>query len=206
MIKFRDLFFMKGRSEGDIYNFSLEPLTKDFSFFDFCSKTKREDTGGFVVITDRDYTIGYNSGFGEGSHLCAFARYLKDHMDGGIIHNMEEAEKLYSLVEKNFITARIVYEIYEDVETLEKRRHGYIYFDLSKGINYKELEQFQRFYEKYNEEIKYVCKKFNFSVSFMARDINGKKVTDTSLSLDNILEYMKENLIEEREENNRRIK
>ncbi len=197
---FQNLFFKKGRDDGDLFNFPLEPLIRNFSFYDFCSKTKRPDNGGFVVITDTDYTIGYNSGFGEGSHLCVFARYLKNRMGGGIISNMDEAEQLYSFVERNFITARIVYEIYEDIETFEKRIHGYIYFNLNKGINKKEFEQFQKFYEKYNEEIKYVCKKFNFSVSFMARDIDGKKITDTSSSLDNILEYMKNNIVEEKEE------
>lgn len=205
-----DNYYNKGSESIDKYNFSLEPLIKDFSFYDFCDNASGDDYGGIIVITNKQYIVGYNSSMGSGSHAATLARVKKDLSGGGYINNNREVNELSRALEDEAFTARILYEPYYDMNENKIKRAGGIVFVLSrcfanKKITYGQYENFLKFYDKYNEEIKYVCKKFQFTVKYAIVDSSGNIQHNECNSLDNVLEYIKNILIEKEEENNNEV-
>ena len=203
----KDLYYQKGRNYGSLYNFPLKPLITDFSFYDFCESAYSPDHGAFLVITDKQYVVGYNAGFGEGSHLYAFARVMKDMHGGGDIKDEKEALKLDMDLESQYPFARIIYETYEDDSTHQTRNVGYITFIFAtfgknKTFTPLQYEQFMKFYEKYNEEIKFVCKKFNFYVNYTTRGETGSIEHHYSKNLDGVLDYIKNHIVNKKVDNN----
>jgi len=198
-------YYTKGVDSLDKYNFPLEPLIKNFSFYEFCSHPGEEDYGGFLVITNRQYVVGYNSSMGSGSHANAFARVMKDLSGGGYINDSLEVIILERELESKYVTARILYEPYYDGSEERIKRAGGIVFIFAgflgnKKINYEQYENFLKFYDKYNEEIKYVCKKYKFTVNYTYIDDNNMVQTNVSNNLENVLKFMANNLIEKKED------
>lgn len=193
-------YYLKARTVGSRVNFDLAPLIKNFSFYDFCSAAKSSDNGAFLVVTNKQYILGYNAGFGQGAHVYAFARCMKELLGGGEIASNQEAFRLDNELGTKYLPARIIYEIYEDHETHQKQSYGYIVFMFAnytknKEINEYQYEQFLKFYEDYSDEIKLVTKKFNFFVKYTCLNEDGTVYTDESKDLDNVLNYIKSHLV-----------
>lgn len=194
--------YVNNQNNGDAdYNYELSPLIQNFSFFDFVEKGQRkEDNGGFVVITNNQYIIGYNAGFGAGTHISAFARTMKDLNGGGVISNGLEAIKLSNACKLEYIIAQIVYEYQYDNEYSRPIYGGCINFELSnKRFTINQYNVFKKFYEDYNNEIKLLINKYgrnNFYVRFSYIDEFKKIQSDYSDSFDNIFKYI-ENHIDE---------
>ena len=193
-------YFNRKSGSGSDYNYELAPLIKDFSFYEFfreVEKRKKElnDYGGFLIITNKQYIIGYNAGFGVGTHLSSFARTMKDITGGGNI-NLNEAVKLNYICDKNYITARLCYEHNGDNEHGRPLYGGVLNFNLStldNKITPKQFENFVEFYNDYNEDIKYCISKYginNFYVRFTYLDETGKIKYNCSNSLDNLYNYL----------------
>lgn len=190
---------------GSAYNYELEPLITNFSFNSFLlyaekSKEDLHEHGAFVVITNKQYVIGYNAGFGAGTHLAAFARTTKDLFGGGSIANQNEAFKLTGICCRNYITARIVYECVGYNDYRRPIYTGYINFNLNEfdnKITLGQFETFKNFYNEYNEDIKYVTKKYGlnkFYVRFCYKDSNGNGKENISDSLDELYNHLSNNI------------
>jgi len=192
-------YFRKGRDNGPLLNFDLIPLIDGFDFYEFCDNGQKQtgDYGGFIVITDKQFIVGYNSGFGVGSHRDVFARVYRDIHGGGPINSELEAIEF----ERKLITSAIVGKIhFELTASLDVPSYysGHIHFDLtvpgSKGqikpITIKQFNNFKKFYEKYNKDIEYVCQKFDFKIILTYYDLFGALVTITSFSLDSLYTFM----------------
>ena len=199
--KIYDGYLKRKSGNGRAYNYDLGPLISNFDFDTFITeaeKSKEEisDHGAFVVITNKQYIIGYNAGFGMGTHISAFARTIKDLYGGGEIENQNEAYKLTGLCCRNYITARIVYECVGYNENRRPIYSGYINFNLNEfdnKITLEEFETFQNFYNDYNEEIKYITKKYGtnkFYVRFCYKDQNGNGKENKSGSLDELYNHL----------------
>ena len=177
---------------GSNYNFELEPLINNFSFIDFISEGieyQYDDYGAFLVITDKQYIIGYNAGFGVGGHHSAFARVFKDICGGGTINNDRDMVRLCSSCKSNFLIARIVFEkVYDDCV-------GCIRFIYPKdGITAEQFTVFEKFYEDYNKEIsltvrRYGIRKFNVCYEYSVG--TGTKRPNISDSLDNFRDFIR---------------
>lgn len=202
-------YYVKGRTSGSKWNFDLQPLITDFNFYDFCCSANSSDHGGFLVITDKQYVVGYNAGFGEGAHVYAFARCMKDMQGGGDINSDKESFALDFTLEKEYLFARIIYEMYEDEVTHQKKHAGYIVFPLAdfrnnKNITKGQFEQFLKFYEKYNDEIKYVYKKFNFVVDYTNYE-NDRVTHHYANSLDGLRDYLSKHIVDKKSHDNHEI-
>lgn len=187
------------------YNYELAPLITNFDFDTFImdaekSKDGLKEHGGFIVITSKQYIIGYNAGFGEGTHISAFARTTKDLFGGGSISNQNDAYKLTGICCRNYITARIVYECIGYNENRTPIYAGYIKFNLNEfgnKITLGQFETFKTFYNDYNADIKYVTKKCGlnkFYVRFCYQDSNGKGHENISDSLDALYNHLENNI------------
>ena len=171
-------FYNRKSGLGSSWNYDLIPLITNFSFYKFISDDKSDEFGGFIVITDKQYIIGYNAGFGYGTHASSFARVMKDINGGGRINSAKELMNLTDECCKKFIVARIVFE----------NNQGYINFEIPKEISSYMYNSFEKFYEAYNDEIKSVANRYNFEVSYT--DLL-KKEQIISSNLDNINMYLK---------------
>lgn len=183
---------------GSAYNYELAPLIKNFSFYDFVQegerkKYKAEDHGGFLIITNRQYIVGYNAGFGVGAHASAFARTMMDINGGGTMHTDADVFSKQSECKRNYITARIVYEYINDNINGRAIYQGYINFDLS-HLGYKitpqQFECFKKFYNDHNDDIKYVANHNGFYVRFSYKDEKGNTQYNVSGSLDALYDYL----------------
>ena len=199
---FKTWNYNKENIVGSYYNFNITPLINDFSFLDFITMCKPHsgDHGGFVVITDNQYIIGYNSEFGSGTHAASFARVMKEIKGGGPITTIQDAHKLSSDCQKNFITASIDYEdTYVDDGLLNVTKSGSIHFSLPgdrKTINPKQFEVFKKFYDDYNLELsilirKYGITKFHVSFTYVEDDKKKKIVSE---NLDDLYEYLESHI------------
>ena len=196
-----DNYYTKARDVGDRVNFLLAPLIDNFSFYDFCDHPQASDNGAFLVITNKQYVLGYNAGFGLGAHVYAFARCMKDIKGGGNILSNREAFQLENELANKFIQARIIYERYEDDLSHQVSNVGYIVFVLAtnngnKTFTNQQYEQFMKFYNDYRDEIKYVCKKFSFTVNYTCQDENGKICHNVYQDLENVKKYMENHLVD----------
>lgn len=195
-------FLARKSGGGSKYNYDLAPLISNFDFDTFIqyaekSKAELKEHGGFLVITNKQYIIGYNAGFGTGTHLSALARTTKDILiGGGSISNQNEAFQLAGICCRNYITARIVYECAGYNEFQRPIYSGYINFNLNEfdnKITREQFEMFKSFYNDYNEDIKYVTKKYGldkFYVRFCYKDQNGNGKENKSNSLDELYRHL----------------
>ena len=55
---------------------------------------------------------------------------------------------------------------------------------------------FKKFYEKYNEDIKYTCLKFDFNVECTYHDSTGRPRGDISFNLDFVYSFMERHIID----------
>lgn len=132
--------------------------------------------------------------------MYAFARCMQDIKGGGYISTMQEAFALDNELQRKYLAAKIVYEVKRNDDSHLANTDGYIKFTLTdyvqnKDIPMEQYELFQKFYREYNDEIKYVAKKFNFVVVYEYLDEAGNIKKDESQSLDNVMSYMKEHLV-----------
>ena len=183
--------FLQKRDKGSDYNFELQPLIENFNFYDFVSyaeygKKEMQDYGGFLVITDKQYVIGYNAWFGQGTHMGSFARTMKDMHGGGVISTQRDAFHLEFLCTRKYLTARIVYECLGTDEFDRPLYSGYINFGLS---DYKptpeQFEVFKKFYEDYNDDLKKVITKYGikkFYVRYYYKNEHGESKESISES------------------------
>ena len=193
--------FYKNRLTGySNYNYDIFPLIKDFDFYtfiDYAEKHKKNitDYGGFIVITSKQYIIGYNENFGTGTHLMSLARVAKEITGGGTIKDKEEAKNLANYCFDKYIVASIVYECIEEYGV--PKCSGYISFEINENnISEEIFESFEQFYYEYNKEIERVIKKYGiekFSVVLNIKQ-NGKLKKVISYSLDDLYNYLKENI------------
>ena len=188
-----------GRKNGDgfYFNYELLPLIHNFEFLDFIATASNNDHGGFLVITNNQYIIGYNSGFGIGTHRVAFARVMKDLTGGGLIRSEQEVNKLYHDCTKKFITARITYDYRGMNESGLPIHNGAIYFKLpeTNTITKEQFEVFKKFYEDYNQEIKIIIRKYGikkFNVQYEYIDEEGTKTMKIITNLDELYIYLEQ--------------
>ena len=191
--------FYTNKSGDNSYNYDLTPLIQKFDFYDFLdyahkNKIKDEDYGGFLVITPNQYIIGYNAGFGTGTHMSSFARTMKDIKGGGFINGINEAVKLTMECEDNYLTAVIIYEKYIMDMNSNPIFSGYISFDIKRKISEKEYRMFEKFYDDYNSDLAFASKRFNFDVLFNYIDEKGKERQVKSKNLDLLNAYLKNNI------------
>ena len=205
-IDYMTAYYNKNSTLETGYNYDLAPLLYKFNFYDFVSyaeqgKVGDNDYGGFLVITPKQYIIGYNSGFGTGTHLSSFARTMMDLKGGGPIFDNFQATDLAVECDDNYLTAVI---IYEKVSIQGKPVFkGFISFDLTKKVSENEYRVFEKFCDDYKEDISYVIKKFkNFSIIYQYRDNNGKKRTESTTDLELIKQIVRNNIDYNKEENN----
>lgn len=157
-------FYQNRNDNGRDYNYDIMPLIQNFDFYDFIDYAERfkeeiKDYGAFIVITNKQYIIGYNASFGEGTHLSSFARVMKDIKGGGNIINSEEANHLTNECMNNFLTGRIMYERCESAG--RPKCAGHISFNLiNKTITKEQLDTFEKFKEDYGLEIKRIVRKY----------------------------------------------
>ncbi len=185
--------YAKGRTAGSKYNFDLETLMKGFDFYEFCDNAGEQDSNAFIVFTNHQYIMGYTAGFGEGSHVHAFARIYKELHGGGEIRSEGEAINYSSLLQRDYLTVRV---FCAETQGLRGPYHqGRIYFDTDSiyrhqpDITPSQYEQFLKFCEKYADDIKRICEEYGMVVEFHTTE-NGKIKRHTSKSLDEIAEYL----------------
>lgn len=190
-------FYQNRDENGKDYNYDITPLIHEFDFYDFIDYAERfkeeiKDYGAFIVITNRQYIIGYNASFGEGTHLSSFARVMKDISGGGIIINSEEANHLTNECTKNFLTGRVMYERCESFG--RPKCSGHISFNLvGKTITQEQLQVFEKFKEDYGLEIqriirKYGQEKFKIIITYKNEEgILDSLITDNLDDLYNLL-------------------
>jgi len=176
------------------YNFDIEQMIEDFSFYDLIYQTKAEqgENGGFIVITDKQYIIGYNAEHGIGSHQQSYAKCMAilegDKQVGGYKDSLYYSEKCQNL----FLTGRIIYEFVGHNENFQPRYEGKILFILGdKKITPDMMNAFEEFYNDYNREIESVCAKYSMTVGFCYNDENNERHSNYSKSLFNLCEYLK---------------
>ena len=194
---FLSKFYMRKSGEGSSFNYDIKELIKNFDFYEFVrigSKRYAGDYSAFLVITSKQYIIGYTAGFGEGTHQSIFARVHKDLNGGGDINNYMELMRHNNDCVRKYITARILYEKIGTDENGRAKFDGSIHFNFpDRNINPCEYEVFKKFYEDYNDNIKFAIKKSNgtFSVSYHSKETGNKLYLD---SLDGVLEFVDKKL------------
>ncbi len=184
---------------GTKYNYDLKPLIQDFSFLDFISNALRNrqvgnDFGAFLVLTNKQYVLGYNAGFGVGTHIASFARTFNDLNGHGRIVYDSEAIRLSEKCQKDYITARIMYDCVDENENGSPIYSGSISFLIKNlPISPKQFEVFKKFYENYNSEIELVVKRCsinNFCVWFRYDTELSKFNVNKSENLDNLYKFL----------------
>ena len=192
-------FVARKSGNGSKYNYELKPLIYNFSFFDFIcnalqNKSVGNDFGAFLVLTNRQYVLGYNAGFGVGTHIASFARTFNDLKGRGRIDNDLEAIRLSEKCQKEYITARITYECIGENDNRIPNYSGSINFSIKNlPISQSQFDVFKMFYEKYNKEIELVVKKCsidNFCVWFTYQNEKGKQGINKSANLDNLYQFL----------------
>lgn len=150
-----------------------------------------DDYGAFVVMTTKQYVMGYNAGFGFGSHYASYARVLKDISGGGAINNDRDLATLSFKCQANYITIRIC------CEKTEGKHVSCMSVNIPKnGITKEQFEIFEQFYNDYNDEIEKLCNKFNCHVTFTKRD--GSVKMYISNNLNEVRDYLKSIIDEEK--------
>ena len=194
-------FYKRKTGSGSAYNYELAPLIDSFSFYDFVKEGMRKKDisgshGGFLVITNHQYIVGYNADFGSGTHAASFSRTMKDLTGGGPITNFRDATHLNVACTRNYLCARLLFE-YVGVDNENKPIYdGSLVFllpDVGYKITPEQFEIFKKFYEDYNDDIKYVISKVgarNFQVRYQCLDEKGNRIQKFCNSLDELYEYL----------------
>ena len=194
-------FYQNRNDKGRTYNYDLSALIYDFDFYEFIDyaekfKDELKDYGAFIVITNKQYIIGYNASFGEGTHLSSFARVMKDLKGGGVIINSQEAKQLTDECINKYITGRIMYERCESVG--RPKCEGHISFNLvGKTVSLEQLNVFEKFMDSYGLEIKRIIKKYGMDkFKIIVTYINDEGVLDSIYTdcLEDVYELLKKNI------------
>ena len=194
-------FYQNRNDKGRTYNYDLSALIYDFDFYEFIDyaekfKDELKDYGAFIVITNKQYIIGYNASFGEGTHLSSFARVMKDLKGGGVIINSQEAKQLTDECINKYITGRIMYERCESVG--RPKCEGHISFNLvGKIVSFEQLNVFEKFMDSYGLEIKRIIKKYGMDkFKIIVTYINDEGVLDSIYTdcLEDVYELLKKNI------------
>ena len=172
----------KNNCSGDIYNFDLKPLIENFSFYDFVTTSRRynviNEHGGFLVITDKQYVLGYNSDFGKGTHTSSYARCYADFEGGKLINTYEDSLYYSSKCQSDFITARITFEKTGNNANGYPVFSGRIYFNFGKTpITQGKLDVLEQFYKDNAEEIHSICERYNIIIEYAVNDLIEKNCT-----------------------------
>ena len=192
-------FLNRKRGGGEKYNYDLKPIIENFSFLDFIydalkNREVGNDFGAFLVLTNKQYVLGYNAGFGVGTHIASFARTFSDLKGHGEVENDLDAIRLSTKCQKDYITARIMYECVGENENRVPIYSGSISFSIKKlPISPSQFEVFKKFYDDYNSEIELVVKKCsinNFCVWFTYDTDSSKFNVDKSGNLDNLYKFL----------------
>ena len=142
------------RKSGNVtdYNFNIDRMIKEFSFNDFINQTMgtKKDNGAFLVVTDKQYILGYNADYGMGSHQQSFARCEAELEGGKTIGGYSDSVALASRCQDSFITAKILYEYVGEDEMFQPRYDGRIIFMLG---DRKVTPEQMKVFEKLNEDI-----------------------------------------------------
>lgn len=194
----------------DEFNYDLVPLINEkFDFYDLihnANDSSVKENGGFLIITNNQYILGYNRGMGTGGHLLAFANAYSVINEGyigidGKFHN-GKIPNFNSLIKTEFkccsdyLSARIYYEEFDKNmfgRPVFTGRISFLVDNLENStISLEQFEMFEQFYNDYNNEIKSITRKYpNFVVSFSYCDENGVKQNVNSKDLDSLYEYLK---------------
>ena len=178
--------------EDSLAGFSFDEFFKNYMYHD-------KDYGGFVIITDKQYLVGFNKNQRGLEHHCdAIAKtYMKLHNlpDLPCITDYErqrskvQAVKYFYAAGEEYICARFDYEKKSSYNSAsggyEKGKpneyEGVLSFDISNTkINYKNYKQFLKFYLQYNDDIEYYSKHLNFHVEYVYD--KDKKIPSHSLN------------------------
>lgn len=168
-----DPFLDRKSGEGSNINFDLSPLIKNFSFYDFISQVNsksNEDYSAFGVITDKQYIVGYNAGFGNGTHRASYIRTMKDLKGGGSVNNSFDALMLEMECSARYLRMRVLYDKVREDENGKSIYDGGLIFMLPNFLTYRSFEVFKKFYNDYNDDIKNAIKKSNGSFKIIVND------------------------------------
>ena len=194
-------FYERKVGRGSNFNYDLYPLINNFSFYDLIDKSKDsnsnlEDYGAVIVITDKQYIIGYTAGYGAGTHNSAYARIMKELLGGGEISNLSDAEVLCDKCRKQYLTARIYYSRLITNYGSDDSFTGTIEFDLTNNnVTPEKFEMFKLLYDQYNSELLSLALKRNkFSVIYYYKE-NDRVMKNETNSLDSLYLYLEDHLI-----------
>ena len=184
--------FSKSTHNSNSYNFDIYQMMKAFDFYTFCEEVSKkkfgEDHGAILAITDKQYVLTYTAGLGAGPHGGTQARIYAELHGGGKIQDDGTALHLSTLLNQEYINARIIGERYDN-----QRTEICIIFNLPRSSKITDgmFRNFEKFYIDYNEDIKNVSKKYGLIVSVIYTDANGKFVNYESSSLDEFYQDLK---------------
>ena len=184
------------RKSGNVteYNFNIDKMINEFSFYNFIDLTResKKDNGAFLVVTDKQYILGYNADYGLGSHQQSFARCEAELEGGKKIGGYQDSIFLSTKCEDAFITAKILYMYMGDNENSTPMYNGKIIFTLGdRKITPEQLKVFEKLYEDKKTEINGVCSRYSFNVCFSYVDEDGKSHSDYSTNLDGLMNYLR---------------
>ena len=175
------------------YNFDLLPLIDNFSIVDFCYDAIKnirnaDDLGGFAVITPKQIVFGYNDNFGTGTHLIAYARAYADINGLGKIQDEYVLNKYLERCKSEYVTCRLTADVVSKKGRVEYKFGFFVSFP--DNMTYELYDMFKEFYDKYNEDIAYVNKKYGLKTCCCRIDEEGVKAYQYYDDLTPILEYI----------------
>lgn len=182
------------------YKFDLEEIINQFSQDGFRGFIQRGrningalEYGGFMVITDKQYILGYNANLGQGTHTSAYANCMSI-LNGNDINNNNDVIHLSSECQKKFITVRFVYEkmgrnLYGTFNYVGRILFDFGTLDITPG----KLKALENFYNEYAQEFKYIKEYYNFSINYSYID-GGSFFQPECQSLDDVLNFARRRL------------
>lgn len=184
------------RKSGNVtdYNFNIDRMIKEFSFNDFINQTMgtKKDNGAFLVVTDKQYILGYNADYGMGSHQQSFARCEAELEGGKTIGGYSDSVALASRCQDSFITAKILYEYVGEDEMFQPRYDGRIIFMLGdRKVTPEQMKVFEKLNEDIGNDIKRISVKYSFTVCFSYNDSNGKRHSEYCNDLEELISYLR---------------
>lgn len=184
------------RKSGDVtdYNFDIKKMVDDFSFYDFLEQTRatKKDNGAFLVVTDKQYILGYNANYGMGSHQQSFAKCEAELEGGKKIGIYTDCVALASKCEKSFITAKILFEYVGENENYQPKYDGRIIFMLEdRKITPEQMKVFEKLYEDIGQEINSISSKYPFTICFSYIDKEGKRHSEYTNNFIDLIDYLK---------------
>ena len=189
----------------------LDEMIKSFNFYDFISNAKYDkecsDYKAFIIISGKQYIIGYTSNYGRDVHLNSIATaYLRMHGMGEVF-NVGQSARLSAKCEDEFICGYVVYELTQNKINDNPKYNGRITFEVIHKITSSQYESFLKFYEKYNDDIDYICSHYGFSVELKYNDENGRVKRESHFNLDLVKLYLHQMIDETKvvDDNNEKI-